>query len=87
MRNAFQIYDNNPIPLHIHHKFDTQEKQNSSIACILLNWTSILYRWIRIHDKRVMKRNDNERRREAKEEGIVLHINTKVIRNDKDNQE
>jgi len=28
-----------------------------------------------------------ERRRETKEEGIVLHINTKVIRNDKDNQE
>ena len=34
-----------------------------------------------------MKRNDNERRREAKEEGIVLHKNTKVIRNDKDNPE
>ena len=75
MRKAFQIDDNNPIPLHIHHKLDTQEEQNSSIDCILLNCTFVLGRWMMIHYKRVMKRDDNERRREVKEEGIVLSVN------------
>ena len=37
MRKAFQINDNNPIPLHIHHKLDNQEEQNSSIVLITLN--------------------------------------------------
>ena len=58
MRKAFQIDDNNPIPLHIHHKLDTQEEQNSSIDCILLNCTSVLCRWIMILEMRDLVKNE-----------------------------
>ena len=52
MRMVFQIDDTNPIPLHIHHIFDTQEEQNSSIDCIQWNHSSVVNKWMMILEMR-----------------------------------